>query len=93
MMQLAAIAPPGVLSQNLQAVPHIIDTQQQMMDRQQNWMHHTLVTFKMPRMTQDDDPEAYFEAFEWHALMDGLDKGYWARQLGALVIGKAQAAD
>ncbi|KYO29204.1 hypothetical protein Y1Q_0009973 [Alligator mississippiensis] len=42
-------------------------------------------------MTKDDDPEAYIEAFERHALMTGLDQGYWASQLGALVIGKAQA--
>ncbi|KYO24464.1 hypothetical protein Y1Q_0002082 [Alligator mississippiensis] len=46
----------------------------------------------MPKMTKDDDPEAYIEAFEWHALMTRLDKRYWASQLGALVVGKAQAA-
>ncbi|KYO46258.1 hypothetical protein Y1Q_0021792 [Alligator mississippiensis] len=43
-------------------------------------------------MTNDDDPEAYIEGFEWHALMTGLDQSYWASQLGALVVGKAQAA-
>ncbi|KYO40153.1 hypothetical protein Y1Q_0022086 [Alligator mississippiensis] len=46
----------------------------------------------MPKMTKDDDPEAYIEAFERHALMTGLDKRFWASQLGALVVGKAQAA-
>ncbi|KYO46147.1 hypothetical protein Y1Q_0021705 [Alligator mississippiensis] len=46
----------------------------------------------MPKMTKEDDPEAYIEAFEWHALVVGLDKRYWASQLGALVVGKAQAA-
>ncbi|KYO41424.1 hypothetical protein Y1Q_0006239 [Alligator mississippiensis] len=45
----------------------------------------------MPKMTKDDDPEAYIEAFERHALMTGLDQSYWASQLGALVVGKAQA--
>ncbi|KYO33516.1 hypothetical protein Y1Q_0008703 [Alligator mississippiensis] len=43
-------------------------------------------------MTKDDDPEAYIEAFERHTLMTGLDQSYWASQLGALVVGKAQAA-
>ncbi|KYO41122.1 hypothetical protein Y1Q_0022533 [Alligator mississippiensis] len=43
-------------------------------------------------MTKDDDLEAYIEAFEQHALATGLDKRYWASQLGALVVGKAQAA-
>ncbi|KYO22925.1 hypothetical protein Y1Q_0005440 [Alligator mississippiensis] len=46
----------------------------------------------MPKMTKDDDLEAYIKAFERHALMTGLDQGYWASQLGALVVGKAQAA-
>ncbi|KYO32540.1 hypothetical protein Y1Q_0013051 [Alligator mississippiensis] len=63
-----------------------------MMDRQQDWLQHSLASFKMPKLTGDDDPEAYIEAFECHALMTGLDKVYWASQLGALVVGKAQAA-
>ncbi|KYO48305.1 hypothetical protein Y1Q_0024677 [Alligator mississippiensis] len=46
----------------------------------------------MPKMTKDDNPEAYIEAFEHHALMTGLPQDYWASQLGALVVGKAQAA-
>ncbi|KYO34788.1 hypothetical protein Y1Q_0010529 [Alligator mississippiensis] len=45
----------------------------------------------MLKMTWEDDPEAYIEAFEWHAIMTGLDKGYWASQLGALIVSKAQA--
>ncbi|KYO20670.1 hypothetical protein Y1Q_0012558 [Alligator mississippiensis] len=45
----------------------------------------------MPKMTKEDDPEAYIEAFERHALVTRLDKRYWASQLGALVVGKAQA--
>ncbi|KYO19171.1 hypothetical protein Y1Q_0006526 [Alligator mississippiensis] len=43
-------------------------------------------------MTSEDDPEAYIEAFERHAILTGLDKVFWAGQLGALVVGKAQAA-
>ncbi|KYO26719.1 hypothetical protein Y1Q_0019189 [Alligator mississippiensis] len=43
-------------------------------------------------MMKDDDPEAYIEAFERHALMTGLKQEYWASQLGTLVVGKAQAA-
>ncbi|KYO33428.1 hypothetical protein Y1Q_0008645 [Alligator mississippiensis] len=43
-------------------------------------------------MTSEDDPEAYIEAFERHAILTGLDKSFWAGQLGALVVGKAQAA-
>ncbi|KYO47105.1 hypothetical protein Y1Q_0014015 [Alligator mississippiensis] len=46
----------------------------------------------MPKMTKDDDPEAYIKALEWHTLMTRLGKRYWASQLGALVVGKAQAA-
>ncbi|KYO25213.1 hypothetical protein Y1Q_0001826 [Alligator mississippiensis] len=46
----------------------------------------------MPKMTWEDGPEAYIDAFEWHAIMTGLDKGYWASQLRALVVGKAQAS-
>ncbi|KYO36708.1 hypothetical protein Y1Q_0024374 [Alligator mississippiensis] len=91
-MQPAATAPPDVLSQNLKALTKIIDTQQQMMDQQQDWLHHSLATFKMPKMAQDDDLETYIEAIERHALMTRLDKGYWASQLGALIIVKAQAA-
>ncbi|KYO46174.1 hypothetical protein Y1Q_0021724 [Alligator mississippiensis] len=44
----------------------------------------------MPTMTRDDNPEAYIEAFECHVVE--LDKGYWANQLGELIVGKAQAA-
>ncbi|KYO35060.1 hypothetical protein Y1Q_0000962 [Alligator mississippiensis] len=43
-------------------------------------------------MMWEDDPKAYIETFEWHAIMTGLDKGYWASQLRALVVNKAQAA-
>ncbi|KYO40877.1 hypothetical protein Y1Q_0004202 [Alligator mississippiensis] len=43
-------------------------------------------------MTSEDDPKAYIEAFECHAILTGLDKVFWAGQLGALVVGKAQAA-
>ncbi|KYO21227.1 WD repeat-containing protein 72 [Alligator mississippiensis] len=46
----------------------------------------------MSKVTGDDNTEAYIEAFECHAIMTGLDKGYWANQLGALVVGKTQAA-
>ncbi|KYO37782.1 hypothetical protein Y1Q_0022061 [Alligator mississippiensis] len=46
----------------------------------------------MPKMMKDDDPKAYIEVFERHALMTGLPQDYWASQLGALVVGAAQAA-
>ncbi|KYO47781.1 hypothetical protein Y1Q_0019846 [Alligator mississippiensis] len=81
-----------VLGQNLQALTQILDSQQQMFDRQQEWLRRSQVSFKMPKMTKDDDPGAYIEAFECHALMTGLPQDYWASQLGALVVGKSQAA-
>ncbi|XP_025069399.1 uncharacterized protein LOC112551653 [Alligator sinensis] len=86
------MAPANILGQDLQVLTQILVSQQQMMDRQQDWLRHSLASFKMLKMTRDDDPKAYIEAFEHHALMTGLDKGYWASQLGALVVGKAQAA-
>ncbi|KYO30570.1 hypothetical protein Y1Q_0008217 [Alligator mississippiensis] len=81
-----------VLGQNLQALTQILGSQQQMLDRQQDCLQHSLASFKMPKMMRDDDPEAYIEAFERHAFMTGLNQEYWASQLGALVVGKAQAA-
>ncbi|KYO30307.1 hypothetical protein Y1Q_0022502 [Alligator mississippiensis] len=90
-MQAAAIGPADVLGQNLQALTQILNSQQQMLDRQQDWLQHSLASFKMPKMTKDDDLEAYIEVFEQHALMTRLNKRYWASQLGALVVGKAQA--
>ncbi|KYO47139.1 hypothetical protein Y1Q_0014038 [Alligator mississippiensis] len=77
-VQSTAIGPTDVLGQNLQVLTQILDSQQQMLDRQQDWLRHSFVSFKMPKMTRDDNPEAYIKAFEWHALMTGLDKGYWA---------------
>ncbi|KYO17394.1 hypothetical protein Y1Q_0020019 [Alligator mississippiensis] len=91
-MQAMAIGPADALRQNLQALTQILNSQRQMLDRQQDWPQHSLASFKMPKMTKDDDPEVYIEAFERHALMTRLDKRYWASQLGALVVGKAQAA-
>ncbi|KYO45758.1 hypothetical protein Y1Q_0021408 [Alligator mississippiensis] len=82
----------NILGQNLQALTQILDSQQQMLDHQQDWLRHSLVSFKIPKITKDDDPEAYIKAFERHALMTGLNQEYWANQLGALVVGKAQAA-
>ncbi|KYO40147.1 hypothetical protein Y1Q_0022080 [Alligator mississippiensis] len=79
-----------ILWQNLQALTQILDSQQQMLDCQQDWLRHSLVSFKMPKMTRDNDLEAYIEAFERHALMTRLNQEYWASQLGALVVGKAQ---
>ncbi|KYO47102.1 hypothetical protein Y1Q_0014012 [Alligator mississippiensis] len=81
-----------ILRQNLQALTQILDSQQQMLDRQQDWLRHSLVSFKMPKMRKDDDPKAFIKAFEHHTLMTGLNQEYWASQLGALVVGKAQAA-
>ncbi|KYO45417.1 hypothetical protein Y1Q_0015088 [Alligator mississippiensis] len=75
-----------VLGQNLQALTQILDSQQQMFDRQQEWFRRSQVSFKMLKMTKDDDPETYIEAFEHHALMTGLPQVYWASQLGALVV-------
>ncbi|KYO39816.1 zinc finger protein 287-like [Alligator mississippiensis] len=46
----------------------------------------------MPRMTKDDDPEAYIEAFERTAIQTGLDRSQWGHQLSSLVIDEAQAA-
>ncbi|KYO38468.1 hypothetical protein Y1Q_0015698 [Alligator mississippiensis] len=81
-----------VLGQNLQALTQIVDSQQQMFDCQQEWLRRSQVSFKMPKMMKDDDPEAYIEAFEHHALLTSLPQDYWASQLGALVVGAAQAA-
>ncbi|KYO45462.1 hypothetical protein Y1Q_0015123 [Alligator mississippiensis] len=81
-----------VLGQNLQALTQILDSQQQMFNHQQEWLRRSQVSFKMPKMTKDDDPEDYIEAFERHALMTGIPQDYWASQLGALVVGEAQAA-
>ncbi|KYO39827.1 hypothetical protein Y1Q_0006705 [Alligator mississippiensis] len=81
-----------ILGQNLQALTQILDSQQQMLDCQKDWLRHSLVSFKMPKMTRDNDPEAYIEAFEHHALMTSLNQECWASQLGTLVVGKAQAA-
>lgn len=49
----------------------------------------SLAACKMPKMTQEDDPEAYIEVFECHTIMTRLDKGDWASQLGMLIVGKA----
>ncbi|KYO29452.1 hypothetical protein Y1Q_0018054 [Alligator mississippiensis] len=91
-MQPAAMTPPNMLDQNLQALTQILDVQQPMLECQQDWLWHGLTAFKMPKMTGDDDPEVYIEAFECHVIMTVLDKRYWASQLRALVVGKAQAA-
>ncbi|KYO19634.1 hypothetical protein Y1Q_0007544 [Alligator mississippiensis] len=71
-----------VLGQNLQALTQNFDSQLQMFDRQQEWLRCSQVSFKILKMTKDDDPEAYIEAFECHALMTGLPQDYWASQLG-----------
>ncbi|KYO32335.1 hypothetical protein Y1Q_0002407 [Alligator mississippiensis] len=91
-MQAPAMGPVDILGQNLQLLTQILGSQQQMLDQQQEWRQQSLASFKMPKLTKEDDPEVYIEAFERHALVVGLDKRYWASQLGALVVGKAQAA-
>ncbi|KYO27316.1 hypothetical protein Y1Q_0021241 [Alligator mississippiensis] len=91
-VQAPVTGPVDIIRQNLQLLTQILGSQQQMLDQQQEWHQHSLASFKMPKMTKEDDPEAYIEAFEWHALVAGLNKRYWARQLGALVVCKAQAA-
>lgn len=46
----------------------------------------------MHKMTKDHNVEVYIEAFECTAIQVGLERTQWASQLGALLIGKAQAA-
>ncbi|KYO35402.1 hypothetical protein Y1Q_0007985 [Alligator mississippiensis] len=92
MMQPPIANTPDAFSQNLQLLTQIVDTQQQMLQRQQEWMRPGVLAFKMLRMTSEDDPKAYIEAFERHAILTGLDKVFWAGQLGAFVVGKAQVA-
>ncbi|KYO33590.1 hypothetical protein Y1Q_0008753 [Alligator mississippiensis] len=46
----------------------------------------------LPRMTKEDDVEAYLEAFEQAAMVAKWDPGCWAAKLGPLLIGLAQAA-
>ncbi|KYO38488.1 hypothetical protein Y1Q_0015717 [Alligator mississippiensis] len=87
-----AMASLDALGQNPQVLTQFLVAQQQMMDQQQDWLWHSLASFKMLKMIQNDDPEAYIEAFECHAIMMGLYKVYWASQLGTFVMGKAQAA-
>ncbi|KYO26767.1 hypothetical protein Y1Q_0019228 [Alligator mississippiensis] len=70
--QPVPITTTDILGQNLQALTQIVDSQQQMFDRQLEWLRRSQVSFKMPKMTKDDDPEAYIEAFERHAPMTGL---------------------
>lgn len=83
---------PELLGQMLQAINQVLEIQQQQVCWQQEWMQHNLSYFKMPKMTQDDATEAYIEAFERTAMQVRLNCTYWATQLGALLIGKAQAA-
>ncbi|KYO24204.1 hypothetical protein Y1Q_0004254 [Alligator mississippiensis] len=91
-MQPAAMNSPDMLGQNLQMLTQIIDAQQQKLECQHDWLQHSLTAFKMPQMTSEDDSEVYIKTFERHAILTGLDKGYWASQLDALVMGKAQVA-
>lgn len=87
-MQATEMVPPEVLSQNLQALTQILDAQQQMMDWQLDWLRHSRAMFKMPQMIW----RCILRPFEHYAIMTRLDKRYWASQLSALVMGKAQVA-
>uniref|UniRef100_A0A7M4EAT5 SCAN box domain-containing protein n=1 Tax=Crocodylus porosus TaxID=8502 RepID=A0A7M4EAT5_CROPO len=46
----------------------------------------------MPKMSGEDDPEAFLETFERAALATGLERAKWAGHLGMLLVGQAQAA-
>ncbi|KYO22570.1 hypothetical protein Y1Q_0003104 [Alligator mississippiensis] len=54
-MDTAATGPADVLGQNLQVLAQILDSQQQMTGRQQDWFRHGLASLKMPKMTKDND--------------------------------------
>ncbi|KYO20127.1 hypothetical protein Y1Q_0010705 [Alligator mississippiensis] len=88
-VQAPAMGPVDIIGQNLQLLTQILGSQQLMLDQQQEWHQHSLASFKMPKMTKEDDQEAYIEAFERHALVAGLDKRYWASQTDAseMVVG------
>ncbi|KYO40150.1 hypothetical protein Y1Q_0022083 [Alligator mississippiensis] len=45
-----------------------------------------------PRMTKEDEMEAYLEAFERAAMAANWDPGSWSAKLGPLLIGPVQAA-
>ncbi|KYO42949.1 hypothetical protein Y1Q_0010279 [Alligator mississippiensis] len=55
-MQAPAIGPVDMLGQNLQLLTQILGYQQQILDQQQEWRQHSLASFKMPKMTKEDDP-------------------------------------
>lgn len=81
-----------LLGQMLHAVTKTLEIQQQQALQQQEWMQQNWTSFRMHRMTHEDDAEAYIESFEWMAIQMGLDRLQWVSQLGSLVVGKAQAA-
>uniref|UniRef100_A0A7M4EFE9 CCHC-type domain-containing protein n=1 Tax=Crocodylus porosus TaxID=8502 RepID=A0A7M4EFE9_CROPO len=85
-MQAAEMTATDLVAQTLQAVTQLLGAHQRMMAQQ-----GPPIT-RMPKMMTEDDPEAFLEAFEWQAIILGLDKAYWVSQQGALVVGKAQEA-
>ncbi|KYO45954.1 hypothetical protein Y1Q_0021562 [Alligator mississippiensis] len=60
--------------------------------QQQAWTQRNQVESKVPKMTSQDDPEAFLESFEQTALASRLDRSHWEGHLGVLRIGQAQAA-
>lgn len=44
----------------------------------------------MPKMTKEDNPEAFLEIFERAAIASGFDKVRWAGQLRVLLVEQAQ---
>ncbi|KYO44688.1 hypothetical protein Y1Q_0016810 [Alligator mississippiensis] len=91
-MQPSGVAQVEVLTQAIQAIGQLLAVQQLQGAHQQEWIQRNAALFRMPRMTKDDDLEAYIEAFERTAIQTRLDRSQWGHQLGALVIDKAQAA-
>lgn len=63
-VQLAAMAHAELLTQAIQAIGEVLGMKQRQGAHQQEWMQQNASLFKMPRMTRDDDPEAYIEVFE-----------------------------
>lgn len=45
--------------------------------------------FRIPKMSMEDDMEAYLEVFEQMVITVGWDRGKWALLMGPLLIGQA----
>lgn len=60
--------------------------------QQQAWQQRNAVELRVPKVMVHDNPKAFLESFEWVALVAGLEKSWWVRNLRVLLIGKAQVA-